>query len=102
MNKTDKQQRKAWLEVMEAKGGRLFSVPTLGATVVIVPCVGDNSEFARVSVALCDFKDDEFKRKRGEFIALERMFIKGESIPVMFNFRTFDEIAEATMQTITG
>jgi hypothetical protein len=82
MNKLDKQERKDWLNALKNKGGSVFSFNRQGSTIVVVPCAGDGSRFARVSIAHCDYKYDSFKRKRGEYIALERMFIKGESLAV--------------------
>jgi hypothetical protein len=93
MNKLDKQERKAWLNTLKNKGGSVFSFNRQGSTIIVVPCAGDGSRFARVSIAHCDFKDDSFKRKRGEYIALERMFIKGESLAVPMLGRDADTIA---------
>ena len=81
MNKWDKKLRKALKTNAEAQGGEILSFPDTGVVVAVVPCAGNDSEFVRVAVAQCDFKDDEFKRKRGELIALER-WSEGESIAV--------------------
>lgn len=101
MNDYDKKWRKALIEVMDAQGGRLFSDAQLGVTVLIVPCAGEHSKFADVAVAQCDFKDDEFKRKRGELIALER-WANNESLSVGFDYRTFEEIYVATVKLLVG
>jgi hypothetical protein len=102
MNKISKQERKAWLNTLKNKGGEAFAFEDEGLTVVVVPCAGNDSKFVRVSVAQCDFKDDSFKRKRGEYIALERMFIKGESIAVNVGVRENHEIALDIAKVIAG
>lgn len=100
MNKTDKKWLKALKTDMQDAGGEVFSFPEEGVTVVIVPCAGNDSEFVRVAVAQCDFKDDDFKRKRGELIALER-WSSGESIAVK-NTCCLDDLAEAVCELMAG
>lgn len=93
MDKQDKQARKELREAMKSQHGDVFAFPLIGATVVVIPCAGSNSDFVRVSVAQCDFKDDGFKKKRGELIALER-WIRGQSVAVRTFGRDAETIAE--------
>lgn len=99
MDKWDKAMRKALRAELDNCGGEVFAFADEGVTVVVVPSAGQDSAFARVAVAQCDFVDDSFKRKRGELIALER-WQNGESIAVRVNDREFDEIAETVLDLI--
>lgn len=73
MTRFMKQERKDMLADFEAKGGVVTSNAELGLTIAAAPAVPcDNPAFIRVAVAQCDFKDDTFKRKYGEWLALTR------------------------------
>jgi hypothetical protein len=96
LNREQKAYRKALKENVEGAGGEIFSFAEEGLTVVVVPAMPGNlcSEFVHVAIAQCDFKDDEFKRKRGEYIALERLNC-GAFWAVPAVWRCNEEIAEA-------
>jgi hypothetical protein len=96
LTREQKAFRKALKENVEGAGGEIFSFAEEGLTVVVVPAMPGNlgSEFVHVAIAQCDFKDDEFKRKRGEYIALERLNCGAFwAVPVAARFN--EEIAEA-------
>lgn len=102
LTKEQRAQRKMMLVDLEAQGGEVFGFEDTGLTVVVVPAVDESiSRFARVAVAQCDFIDDTFKRKVGEFIALERLE-SGETFSVPFNDRDAEEIAEAVCELMAG
>ena len=96
LNREQKAYRKALKENVEGAGGEIFSFAEEGLTVVVSPAMPGNlcSEFAHVAIAQCDFKDDEFKRKMGEYIALERL-ASGSFWAVPAQWRCNEEIAEA-------
>jgi hypothetical protein len=96
LNREQKAFRKALKENVEGAGGEIFSFAEEGLTVVVVPAMHSNlcSEFVHVAIAQCDFKDDEFKRKVGEYIALERL-ASGAFWAVPAVWRCNEEIAEA-------
>jgi len=102
LTKEQRTQRKMMLADLESQGGEVFAFKDEGLTVVVVPAVDEAvSRFARVSVAQCDFVDDTFKRKVGEFIALDRLEL-GETFSVPYNDRDAEEIAEAVCELMTG
>lgn len=105
MMKLDKIQRairKDLRDNLEAQGGEVFSFADEGLTVVVVPAVDyDHADFAHVAVAQCDFKDDEFKRKVGEYIALNR-WDDGLTFAVPYVFRDNEEVAEAVRDLMAG
>lgn len=112
LTKDEKIERRDLLGVLSQIGGEVFSNPSQGVTVVVVPAVqwsllvfddtvdssSTNDRFVRVAVAVCS-ESDTFKRKRGELIALQRL-MNGETIPVRRNGCTLDEIAEAIADTV--
>ena len=100
LDKFQREMRKEMLDNLKAKGGEVFSFPEDGLTVVVAPAVGGTlAEFAHVAVAQCDLKDDEFKRKVGEFVALER-WEGGQVLAVPFVYRDNDEMAQAVRELI--
>ena len=70
----DKVDRKLLMKQLFADGGKVFCNEFTGLTVCVKPaCNVDNPKFYYISTAQCDFVDDGFKRKRGEYLALLRM-----------------------------
>ena len=53
-------------------GGQLFSNELSGMTVAIRPICGPDSKFCEVALAFCDYSEDSFNRKMGEFVALDK------------------------------
>lgn len=77
-----KQDRKAMREDFSMIGGVLVSSPEAGYTIAACPAAqSDNARFVKVAIAQCDFIDDKFKRKVGEYIALTR-FYEGNTFSV--------------------
>lgn len=102
LDKFQREMRKEMRDNLEAMGGEVFSFPEDGLTVVVAPAVGGIlSEFAHIAVAQCDFKDDEFKRKVGEFVALER-WKGGQVLAVPYVYRDNEELAEAIRDLMAG
>ena len=104
LDKTQREARKELRDMLETEGGEVFSFPNEGLTVVVVPATGfDEAEadFAHVTVAQCDFKDDEVKRKVGEFIALNR-WAEGLTFAVPYLYRDNEEIAEDVRALMVG
>lgn len=102
LDKIQREIRKDLRDSLEAQGGEVFSFPDEGLTVVVVPAIDfDDADFAHVAVAQCDFKDDEFKRKVGEYIALNR-WDDGLTFSVPYVFRDNEEIAEAVKDLMAG
>ena len=102
LDKYQREMRKEMRDNLKAMGGEIFSFAEDGLTVVVAPAVaGIDAEFAHVAVAQCDFKDDEFKRKVGEFVALER-WEGGQVLAVPFAYRDNEELAEAVRELMTG
>lgn len=102
LDKIQREIRKDLRDSLEAQGGEVFSFAEEGLTVVVVPAVDyDDADFAHVAVAQCDFKDDEFKRKVGEYIALNR-WDDGLTFAVPYVFRDNEEIAEAVKELMAG
>lgn len=93
LNKIERQVRKGLKCALEAKGGELFSFPDEGLTVLVVPATSGVSNFAHVCIAQCDMLADEFNRKRGEYIALERWDCM-QWLSVPYGYRCGEGIAE--------
>lgn len=96
LNVQEKALRKTWKQELQDCGGVLFNDSDWGITVAVMPAVDseENCRFFHVAVSRCDFIDDEFNRKRGEFIALDRL-MNGEFIAVPRRDRNAEQIAEA-------
>lgn len=102
LDKFQREMRKEMRDNLKVMGGEIFSFPEDGLTVVVAPAVaGTLAEFAHIAVAQCDFKDDEFKRKVGEFVALER-WEGGQVLAVPYLYRDNEELAEAVMELMVG
>ena len=102
LDKFQREMRKEMRDTLENMGGEVFSFPEDGLTVVVAPAVGGTlAEFAHIAVARCDFKDDEFKRKVGEFVALER-WKGGQVLAVPYVYRDNEELAEAIRDLMVG
>lgn len=102
LDKFQREMRKEMRDNLKAMGGEIFSFPEEGLTVVVAPAVaGVDAEFAHVAVAQCDFKDDEFKRKVGEFVALER-WAGGQVLSVPFAYRDNVELSEDVRVLMLG
>jgi hypothetical protein len=72
LTKPEKNLRKIMKAGFMDQGGELFSNETAGMTVAVRPICGSDSKFCEVSLAFCDFEDDTFNRKRGEFVVLQK------------------------------
>ena len=99
MTRTMKEDRKAMMAEFVAMGGEILSNPGAGVTVVAAPAVAcEDPNFVQVAVSQCDFKDDTFKRKYGEWVALTRWFDGVTmSIPT-HGYRDADEIASEVLE----
>ena len=101
LTKIERQIRKGLKSALEAKGGELFSFADEGLTVLVVPAAGGLSDFAHVCIAQCDMLTDEFNRKRGEYIALERWDCM-QWLSVPYAYRDNEEIAEGVLGLLVG
>lgn len=72
LTKNEKNLRKIMKGDFMSEGGMLFSDVASGMTAAVRPVFGSESRFCEVSLAFCDFSDDEFNRKRGEFVVLQK------------------------------
>jgi hypothetical protein len=72
LTKNEKNLRKIMKEGFMGQGGELFSDETSGMTVAVRLTCWLNSRFCEVSLAFCDFSEDTFNRKRGEFVVLQK------------------------------
>ena len=99
LDKTQKKLRKTMLAELRADNGKLFTNSFSGLTVAVRPaCNVPNPKFFHVSTAQCDFVDDGFKRKRGEYLALHRMLWDECYCIVPANERDIDEIGYDAME----
>ncbi len=107
LSKTEKIQRKDRLEELEGMGGMIDSCPDNKFTVAVVPAntfdaavwhYGEDTEFFYIAASYCA-ATDEFRRKRGELIALERLFA-GEFMIVPSYGRTVEEMLLQTMEFV--
>ena len=99
MTRDMKAERKDMLADFEAMGGVVCSNADLGVTIAVAPSVpSDNPDFMRVAVAQCDFNDDEFKRKYGEWLALSRWY-DGTSLSIpTHGYRSADSVADEVIE----
>ena len=95
MTRDMKAERKDMLADFEAMGGVVYSNAEFGVTLAVAPAVPcDNPDFMRVAVAQCDFKDDTFKRKYGEWLALTRWYDASTlSIPT-HGYKTVEDVTD--------
>ena len=93
LTKIEKKFRKTMKEGFLAKGGMLFADVPSGMTVAVRPVCGSASYFCEVSLAFCDYSEDEFNRKRGEFVVLDK-WEQGEFIRVPMSDNTESDIAD--------
>lgn len=73
LNAVQKDSRKNMLIDHEANGGEIFSFPQYFATVAIVPEF-TGSNMSCMSVSVCSPDETKFRRKVGEFYALDKLF----------------------------
>lgn len=100
LSATEKTNRKLFKEVLIGQGGAVFTDDDFSITVVVAPACGrDDSEFVHVAVAQCS-PEDEFKRKRGELVALER-WADGCMMSVRRNGRCLEDVARDTVDFLT-
>jgi hypothetical protein len=98
LSNVQKMQRDFYLQEFRFKGGKIFRDSFSGLTVCVKPALNvPNPKFFYVSTAQCDFVDDGFKRKRGEFIALERMHLN-MCCTVPANGREIDDIGMDSLE----
>lgn len=87
-----KSDRKAMKMELQMMGGFTVSCKWLGLTAAAMPAINsDNARFVRIAIAQCDFRDDKFKRKAGEWVALTRLMNDEIYVSVPLNGRTVDE-----------
>lgn len=102
LNDAEKKTRKMYRTKLETMGGWMQSDRVLGTTIAAVPALAfdDNygaggmdvmNKFFYVSASHCNHAADKFNRKRGELLALERLF-DGEFIMVPSGDREVREI----------
>ena len=72
LTKPEKNLRKIMKATFMGNGGQLFSDEASGMTVAVRPTRGSDSRFCEVTIAFCDFAEDSFNRKMGEFVALDK------------------------------
>lgn len=101
LTKIERQIRKDLKSALEAKGGELFTFAYEGLTVLVVPAAGPASDFAHVCIAQCDMLTDEFNRKRGEYIALERWDCT-QWLSVPYAYRDNEEIANGVLELLVA
>lgn len=95
-----KDERKAMRDEFSMLGGELYSDADAGFTIAAAPASqGDDCRFIKVAISQCDFIDDEFKRKVGEYIALDRFF-NGMTISVPTN--TVDDAIQRVAEMLQG
>jgi hypothetical protein len=93
--KLDPMQRmeRKWFRLeLEEMGGFICRHKWQGLVAAAVPAINsENSYFVRIAVAQCDFKDDRYKRKYGEWLAMKRLFDENRFVSVPLNGRSIDE-----------
>lgn len=107
LSTAQKASRQQFMEDLDLSGGIIRSekpsgdVP--GFTVAVMPAsegLADDAEFFFVAVSTTDC-GEKFSRKRGELVALERLF-GGEFITVPSMGRSMEELAWGTMALMVG
>lgn len=94
-----KQLRKTMLNRLLADKGKIFCNSFSGLTVAVRPaCSATNPKFFHVSTSQCDFVDDGFKRKQGEYLALFKMYWNEQYCAIPANERDIDEIGYDAME----
>ncbi len=90
----EKRDRKTFKKELKLESGQMFSFPGEGVTVLVCPSTGiEDSFFVEIAAAFCDFDSgDEFNRKFGEFLVLQRWVI-GKTVKLPRIERTDEEIA---------
>jgi hypothetical protein len=81
LTKNEKNLRKIMRDGFMSEGGLLFPHKLAGMIVAVRPCIGSESRFCEVSLAFCDFAEDTWNRKRGEFVVLQK-WERGEFVVV--------------------
>jgi len=92
LTKNEKNLRKIMKGDFMSEGGALFSDVASGMTVAVRPVCGSESRFCEVSLAFCDFSEDTFNRKRGEFVVLQK-WEHGEFVRVPMFSNTESDVA---------
>lgn len=97
----ERQARKSLKQMLKAFNGVVMSDSITGTTVAAMPC-GDvaDARFCKIATAFCDFDADTWNRKRGEFIALQRLLDMDEFVRVPTLGRTLDEVVLAFMRDV--
>lgn len=80
LNSVQKTLRKNMLVKFTGEGGEIFSFSEHRTTVAIVPEF-TGSKMSRVSVSICSPDEVKFRRKVGEYFALDKLFV-GEYVVV--------------------
>ena len=99
LTKLQKDTRKDMLSELFKDGGKVFTNSFSGLTIIVKPaCNMPNPKFFHVSTSQCDFVDDGFKRKQGEYLALFKMYWNEQYCAIPANERDIDEIGYDAME----
>lgn len=94
-----KQVRKMLRDNLLSIGGRIYSFPESGVTFAVAPPVRENARFVQVAVAIMSPTENKFKRKVGEYHALDRLEY-GAYIPMANIFSRSENMTEAHMYNL--
>lgn len=111
LNISEKILRKDYIQQLLDIGGTMESDVLTGTTVVVAPALSYNNEYGAagedgenlffyVAASYCS-PEEKFRRKRGELVALERLF-SGEFLAVPAYGRGVDQIMIDTMEFVGG
>ena len=97
LTKEQKTMRKFFLEALQEQNGEIFSFPENNCTIVVIPEF-TNSNMLRVSVSYSSDNEQKFRRKVGEYYALEKMFGNSEYIKLPIKHYAYFEVADNIAQ----
>lgn len=106
----EKQARKSLKQMLKAYNGIIMSDSVTGTTVAAMPCVPWHQasssgrekpvRYCKIATAFCNFDTDTWNRKRGEFIALQRLLDMDQFVAIPTLDRTLDEVVLAFMRDV--